>query len=445
MPRDRHPGQAPREERGMTLVMVAFALVALLGFAALAIDLAFLYVARSEAQRAADAAALAGAKEFQVSGFTTGLISQATVQPLATGAAIAAGSQNSVGGSPAVILPTDVTFDFSIANDPRITVTVARDAAHGGPLPTFFAKALGVLSANVSAKATAEAYNPGISGPPVGPSCLKPWLLPNCDPSNTSPPNKSCPGTTAAEFVDAVACANTSVPGVCHPGAAPGGVIGTLLSIKPGSPSSANAPSKYYPVDLPITSQGLSCPACAGGGSGGGGIPSGNVYFSNIACCNQNPVPCGQHLVQPIVGNKVGPTAGGVDCLIHESNGSGQDLLAVDAAGNALIPFQMTGGLNNPIPALQGQPINSSDSIVTIPLYDGSQLCPGLGTCGMTTVNVVGFLQVFIQSEGAPQGTVNAYIMNVSGCGAGGSGPGTPPPITSTSSVPIRLIRNPGT
>jgi len=430
----------------MTLVMVAFALVALLGFAALAIDLAFLYVARSEAQRAADAAALAGAKEFVVSGFTTGVVSQATAQTLATGAAIGAGSQNNVGGSPAVILPTDVTFDFSIANDPRISVTVARDAAHGGPLPTFFAKVLGVLSANVSAKATAEAYNPGISGPPVGPACLKPWLLPNCDLNNPSPPNTSCPGTTAGKFVDAVACANTAIPGVCHPGAAPGGVIGSLLSIKPGNPSLANAPSKYYPVDLPITSAGASCPACAGGGSSGGGIPSGNVYFSNIACCNLAGVPCGPNAIQPITGNKVGPTAGGVDCLIHEgSNGSGQDVLAVDAAGNAVIPFQMTGGLNNPIPALQGQPIQSSDSIVTIPLYDGFTLCPGLGTCGVTTVNVVGFLQVFIQAETSPQGTVNAYILNVSGCGAGGSGPSSPPPITSTSSVPIRLIRNPGT
>jgi len=425
----------------MTLVMVAFALVALLGFAALAIDLAFLYVARSEAQRAADAAALTGAKEFVVSGFTTGAISQAAVQSLATGAAIAAGSQNNVGGSPAVILPGDVAFDFSIPNDPRITVTVARDANHpGGPLPTFFAKVFGVLSANVSAKATAEAYNPGPGGPPVGPACLKPWLLPNCDPNHTTPPNTSCPGTNAAKFVDASACASTN--GVCNPGAvAQGGVIGALLSVKPGSPSQANAPSKYYPVDLPITSAGSSCPACAGGGSGGGGIPSGSVYFSNIACCNQNPIPCGTNQIQPIVGNKVGPTAQGVDCLIHQSpNGSGQDII------NTLVtPFQMTGGSNNPIPALQNQPIASSDSIVTIPLYDGSQLCPGLGSCGVATVQIVGFLQVFIKDETAPQGTVEAYILNVSACGAGGSGPGTPAPITSTSSVPIRLIRNPGT
>jgi uncharacterized membrane protein len=50
---------------------VAVSLVALLGMAALAIDVVTLYVARSEMQRAADAAALAGAKAFVDSGITS--------------------------------------------------------------------------------------------------------------------------------------------------------------------------------------------------------------------------------------------------------------------------------------------------------------------------------------------------------------------------------------
>ncbi len=450
MPRDKHPGQAHREERGVSLVIVAFGLVALLGFAALAIDLAFLYVGRSEAQRAADAAALAGAKEFRDSGFSTGVVTQAQVQPLATQAAEAVGSQNFVGGQPVVILDSDVTFDFLIPNDPRITVTVARDANHpGGPLPTFFAKAFGVFSANISAKATAEAYNPGTTGPPVAVQCLKPWLLPNCDPNHSTPAaaiNSNCTGTGGpfAKFVDTQNCQNTAIPGVCNPGAAPTGAIGELMVLKPGSPSSASGPSKYYPVNLPITSAGQTCPACAGGSSGGG-APSGDVYFNNIACCNLTGVACGLQPIQAIVGNKVGPTAQGVDCLIHEgNNGSGQDILKTDTSGYPVVPTQITGGLNNPYPGQAGQTISSSDSIVNIPLYDGSILCPGMGgSCG-TFVNVVGYLQVFIKDETSPQGTVEAYIMNVSVCGSGGSVPGSPPPpITSTSPVPIRLIRNP--
>ncbi len=92
--------QKPRrnKERGATLIYVALSLFVLMGMGALAIDLVTLYAARSEAQRAADAAALAGAKQFIDSGFTSGLVSQATAQTLATQDAIAVGAENSFGG-----------------------------------------------------------------------------------------------------------------------------------------------------------------------------------------------------------------------------------------------------------------------------------------------------------------------------------------------------------
>ena len=73
-------------ERGQTIILVAVALVSLLGMAALAIDVVTLYVARSEMQRAADAAALAGAKAFVDSGVTSLATTDpnyATVQGLA--------------------------------------------------------------------------------------------------------------------------------------------------------------------------------------------------------------------------------------------------------------------------------------------------------------------------------------------------------------------------
>ncbi len=60
-----------KNERGITIVLVAFSLLSLLGMAALAIDVSTLYVAHSEAQRAADAAALAGARMFASSGYTS--------------------------------------------------------------------------------------------------------------------------------------------------------------------------------------------------------------------------------------------------------------------------------------------------------------------------------------------------------------------------------------
>ncbi|RJR32979.1 MAG: hypothetical protein C4576_28750 [Desulfobacteraceae bacterium] len=51
-----------RGERGSVLILVAFCLFALLGFAALAIDGSYLSVVRNELQNAADAGALAGAR-----------------------------------------------------------------------------------------------------------------------------------------------------------------------------------------------------------------------------------------------------------------------------------------------------------------------------------------------------------------------------------------------
>ena len=66
---DNAASKANERERGQVILLLAIALVALLSMAALAIDVVTLYVARSEAQRAANAAAIAGAKIFATSGY----------------------------------------------------------------------------------------------------------------------------------------------------------------------------------------------------------------------------------------------------------------------------------------------------------------------------------------------------------------------------------------
>ena len=164
-------------QRGMSIFVVAMSMVALLGMAALALDLATLYLARNEAQRAADAAALAGAKAIADSGYLSGAVDQSTAQKLATPEAIALGEQNSVGGQSASVSVSG--FDFTNTQDPRITVVVQRTQANGNAMPTFFGKILGFLSADISATATAEAFTPSGSGGASGTTgtiCLKPWL-----------------------------------------------------------------------------------------------------------------------------------------------------------------------------------------------------------------------------------------------------------------------------
>ena len=148
----------------------------------------------------------------------------------------------------------------------------------------------------------------------------------------------------------------------------------------------------------------------------------------------------------------VGPTGQGVRCLIHQGNGNsgGQDVLVFNANG-----FHVEMGGNNPLVQLGiksvGDMTDTSSSFVTIPLYDGHELCPG-GSCG-TTVRIVGFLEVFIIEVGQPQNTVIAYITGISGCGSGGTtvscddsetegGESSDTVGNGGQLVPVRLIRN---
>ena len=449
---------ARRGQRGVTLLLVALSLVVLLGISALAIDLAWLYVARSEAQRAADAGALAGAEMFVNSGYSSGLVSQAQVQILAANAAAAVGNKNLVGGQNPLIgtnfsgtcpppAGSDGCFDFSIPGDPRITVVAQRTASRNNPMPTFFIKIFGVTTANISAQATAEAYTPSGGGPPVGVKCLKPWILPNCDPNHTTPAlaNPSCAPAVADYFYNDLLCANTSTPGICFPGAAPSGAIGEELTLKSGSPSAAPAPSQFYPVDIPPGTTPAQCPSptapgCSSGGFVSGTGPGAALYRQNIACCNTNKLVCGNVSVNWKTGNMQGPTQQGVQCLIA-ANGpglnQGQDSISYDSTNG----FTVTGGSNNPNPNLSGQtiqPATLSNSMVSIPLYNGSTPCPGQ-SCG-SAVAIVGFLQVFIEDV-TPGGDVKAMVMGISGCGGGGSG--TPTPVSSggSSPFPVRLVQ----
>src|SRR5215470_1275310 len=61
---------AHHRQSGMTMILVAAAMVAIIGMAVLSIDVVAQYVAKEEAQRSADAAALAAARVISLSGIT---------------------------------------------------------------------------------------------------------------------------------------------------------------------------------------------------------------------------------------------------------------------------------------------------------------------------------------------------------------------------------------
>jgi len=420
--------------------------------AGLAVDLASLYVARSQAQRAADAAALAGARAFVQNGCASGSggsISGAC-ETLATEQAVAVGNANLIAGASPGIKPGDVSFPSQTTTDPQVQVIAGRGTYngtdHGNPLATFFVKVFGVNSASVSATAIAEAYNGTGGSALTGSTCLKPWLLPDCDPDHASPANPDCISGAAASFFTSTGV-NTDA-------------VGENITIKPGSPSDTPGPGKFYPVYLPPGQVANACPSCAKG-QGSSGTQSGDQYRQNIECCNLNPIVCGQQYVLAISGNMVGPTEQGVECLIHQAKGKqgGQDTLNTDGSTDPSNWQILSGGFNAPVGTVMG----TSDSIITIPIYNGSAICPGgstgNGTCqNQALITVLGFMQIFVQgvdTTSGSQGTVHGYIMSMvkcsagssSGSGGGGTGGGTGGGGGGAiignggSPIPIRLIR----
>ncbi len=418
---NHHASYKRYRDQGVSILIIAVSMIFVLGMAGMAIDLASLYVGRSEAQRAADAAALAAAQYLAGNGCTSnpgGTISQAC-EDIAKQQAVAVGNQNLIAGASPKMTLGDITFLSTSTNDPQVQTIAARDTARGNPMPTFFVKIFGIDTANVSARAIAEAYNPAGEPNPVGAKCLKPWLLPNCDPDHTQatvggPISQYCDGQ--AQFVEGTDPEHATIVDDLG-NVSQGGVQGELITIKSSKPSDASGPSKFYPVYLPADANDPSlCPSCATGGAGSGPA-SGSLYRQNIACCNQTQIVCGTNTIQPITGDMVGPTGLGVDCLIHQKGNSGQDILDP----NTLL---MTAGSRNPYGNALGAPIQNSDSLVTVPLYEGFTLCPGNSCPSQITVNVVGFLRMFIKDE--VNGNVEAYVIDVAPCPAGG-GPGPGP------------------
>jgi hypothetical protein len=98
-------------------------------------------------------------------------------------------------------------------------------------------------------------------------------------------------------------------------------------------------------------------------------------------------------------------------------------------------PFQITAGSLNANMALRGSAVTSSNSIMSLPIYDdGTTILP----TGTTNVTIVGFLQVFVNWVNT-DGSLNVTVLNVAGCGNNAANR----PVTGSSPVPVRLITPP--
>ena len=160
-------------------------------------------------------------------------------------------------------------------------------------LPTFFSRIWNRTQSQVSATATAEAFNPSssLTAAPNGlvtvtPRCVKPWIVPNRDPRNSGAP-----------FV-ALADGSIRNPGIqLAPGTATGAVIGEKFALvddcNTGNPNCKSL-SDTPPTNLPAGRLEY-VPALIGGTATG--VPScatGSAYQEAIAGCDQSAVyACG--------------------------------------------------------------------------------------------------------------------------------------------------------
>lgn len=170
-----------RDRRGSSIVIMSVMLFAMLAMAAFAIDLASLRSARSEAQRAADAVALAGASAFRDLPWNEG-----PTAGIARDRAIAIARVNQVRTDTIDVRnPTEQITDYAwgrVINveTPQLTLNVIPDSQkvrawvrHAG-VQTFFGGLLAKPYGHVQAMATAWATT---DGPVV--DCLKPFVIPD--------------------------------------------------------------------------------------------------------------------------------------------------------------------------------------------------------------------------------------------------------------------------
>jgi hypothetical protein len=154
----RHWKEQLTDESGGTLAMVGVCLILFLSVAALAVDLGMLFDSRTEAQRTADAAALAGAAAFMPPPIPRDQ-QRDTAESWARNWSLLNPVRNES------VLPENVQVDV-IMDSLKVRVALQRRE-----IPTWFARIFGREAADVGARAAAQGVMSGRAG------CLKPFMV----------------------------------------------------------------------------------------------------------------------------------------------------------------------------------------------------------------------------------------------------------------------------
>ncbi|MBA3884541.1 MAG: hypothetical protein H0X67_02270 [Acidobacteria bacterium] len=301
------------------LVQVALSLLMLMGFTVFVIDYGVIWVARGQAQNAADAGALAGAVARAFEDRAT----PPAVGGAAWTAAVDTAVRNTVWGRQPVVGDPIFSWDGQPC-PPGIggrcaRVNVFRNVENGNALPVLLGGLLGVVSQGVRATATARTAMGTTT------NCLKPWAVADKWIERRSGNTvRNAPWTPSEQFDKWTKVKGNNVqyqpttsqdlyvrptPGSVGTGFTPGNDLGLQLVLMPGTDGGPHGdyPSGWFvKLDLP-------CPQSGGGA----------CYRNNISGCNGINYSIGEVLtVDNTPGNKVGPTEQGIGDLLAKDDGA---------------------------------------------------------------------------------------------------------------------------
>ena len=397
LPTERRLQVRARAEHGAALILVAILIFVLVGGTAFVLDYGVMWVARRQAQNAADAGALAGAvaRAFDDTAATPAEGGRAW------SSAMEAATANNVWNEPPVFeLPDDgwTCPGFVTPAGRCVTVNVYRDSDHGNPLPIYFGALFGRTSQKVRATATAEAI------PANATNCLRPWAVPDRwwwprnspDPSNplngehTDPPDEFNAYYTSGPNQggllpnpDTYVQGNTGYQLPLDRGTGPI----TLHMAKDTSDPSTSA--WYRSLDLL-------------------GASGAKTYQQTIESCVGSPTRIGQYVsLEP--GVMSGPNSKGIQNLINQDPAA---TWVTDENGG-----HIAGGC-----MAAANPCTLSPRVVVIAVYDPADYAARSATHNKTVcaggalqcVKVVNLLGFFV-SSGDANGNVEGYIWTKSG------------------------------
>lgn len=339
-----------RDEQGMSFAFMAIGFMAFFAATTLAVDVGMFMTARSQAQNAADAGALAGATALVFDSYDDRSSGGPVVQ-----SAVNTALANVVIGESVSVQPSDVSFPAGTGGQfNRVRVNVFRTTARTNPIPTLIGPVFGVPTVDIGASATAEA------APANAMTCVKPFTIPDRWIENSSPP------WTVNSTFDRYDNKGKVIPNAdvyVQPGQGgyrgydPVDDKGTPLTIRAGTGNNIE-PTFYWSWKMPGQDIGA------------------DFYRENISGCNPTVVSPGFLMTQE-PGNMMGPTLQGIDDLIAQDPGA-----YWDTSTNSVKSTK-----------------NPSPRVFPIPLYDPEYFALGKSNGRNADLKMANWVGFFVESR----------------------------------------------